>query len=244
MQAVLVRNGAAELPVKRISASEGILYRVAGMAALTVVLTLPVAVYVLVAWPPPTSIDAWFSFLQSNRVAGVINLDLFLLLDQILFLPIILSLYITLRRVNEPLVLLGTVGSLIGAVLLIVSREATFSLPLLSDQYAMAGSESERALMLAAGQTLLTTFNGTAFSIGYVLLGASGVLITGVMLRSNVYGKAIAYTGLSMYIMGLVPPTIGTIGVVLSLFSLVPLVAFQILLARRFFQLASSASDR
>jgi hypothetical protein len=230
--------------IQRASTSWATLYRIGGVAALAIVATLPVAVLVFVAWPPPTSIEAWFSFLQSNRLAAVIDLDLLLLIDQILFLPIILSLYITLRRVNEPLVLLGTVGAVVGAVLLIVSREATLTLPVLSDQFAAAATESQRTLLLAAGQTLLATFNGTAFSVGYVLAGASGLLVTSIMLRGGVYNKATAYSGICMYALMLVPPTIGTIGVALSLLSLAPLVPFQILLARRFFQLASDAGVR
>jgi Domain of unknown function (DUF4386) len=244
MQAELLREAAVELRLERASPTWGVLYRVAGVAALAIVATLPVAVYVFLAWPPPTSIEAWFSFLQSNKLAAVIDLDLLLLIDQILFLPIILSLYITLRRVNEPLVLLGTVGAVIGAVLLIVSREATLTLPVLSDQFVAAASESERTLLLAAGLTLLTTFNGTAFSVGYALVGASGLLVTSMMLRGGIYNKATAYSGICMYVLMLVPPTIGTIGVALSLLSLAPLVPFQILLARRFFQLASDAGDR
>ena len=91
-----------------------------------------------------------------------------------------------MRRVNEPLVLLGTVGAVVGAVFLIVSREATLTLPVLSDQFAAAASESERTLLLAAGLTLLTTFNATAFSVGYALVGASGLPVTSIMLRGGV----------------------------------------------------------
>ncbi len=95
-----------------------------------------------------------------------------------------------MRRVNEPLVLVGTVGAVVGAVFLIVSREATLTLPVLSDQFAAAASESERTLLLAAGLTLLTTFNttfnSTAFSVGYALVGASGLLVTSIMLRGGV----------------------------------------------------------
>lgn len=142
---------------------------------------------------------------------------------------------------NEPLVLLGSVGSLIGGVLLMVSREATFSLPL-SDHYTAATTDAERAALLAAGQTLLTTFNGTTFSIGYGLVGISGLLVTTVMLRSGLFSKLTAYLGIGMYALMVVPPTVGTLGVVVSLVSLAPLVPFQILLARRIFELARPSS--
>lgn len=190
MHAHVITNPVSELPRPQTSARWRGLFRVAGVAALGVVASLPVALYAYVAWPPPTTITDWFAFLQSNKIAAIINLDLLLLLDQVLFVPIILALYVTLRRLNESMMLLGTAGTLIGAVLLMVSREATFSLPVLSDQYAAANSELERSILLAAGQTLLTTFNGTAFSVGYVLLGVSGLMVTAVMLRSPAFSKA------------------------------------------------------
>jgi hypothetical protein len=239
MHAEMTAGRPVELRIERAHATWRSLYLLAGVAAVAVVVSLPLALVVFVAWPPPTTITDWFMFLQSNKLAAVLDLDLVLLIDQILFVPIMLALYVTLRRVNEPLMLLGTVGGLIGAVLLVVSREATLALPMLSDQYAAATTDAERSILLAAGQTLLTTFNGTAFSVGYALIGLSGLLITGVMLRSSAFGKATAYSGIAMYALGVVPPTIGLLGVVLSLVSLAPLVPFQILLARRFFQLAA-----
>ncbi len=237
--AVLTSTRSVEAFVPPGTATWRSLYRIAAVAAVLIVASLPVALYTFVAWPPPTSIADWFSFLQTNRVAAVINLDLVLLVDQILFVPIILALYVTLRRDNQSLMLLGTVGALIGAVLLLVSREATFTLPMLSDQYAVATSDAERLVMLAAGQTLLSSFNGTAFSIGYAVIGLAGLLVTSVMLRGRAFSRTTAYCGIATYALGVVPPTIGTVGVWLSLASLVPLVPFEILLARRFWQFAA-----
>jgi hypothetical protein len=175
-----------------------VLYRIAGAAAIAIVASLPLAVVAFAVWPPPTSVPDWFAFIQVNRIAAVINLDLVLLLDQLLFLPIILALYVTLRRTNESMVMLGAIVTVVGAVLLIGSREATFSLLQLSDQYATATTEAQRTMLLAAGQTLLVTFNGTAFSIGYVLSGMGGLLLSAAMLGSAQFTKPTAYCGIAM----------------------------------------------
>jgi len=228
-----------ELRVNRTHTAWPTLYRFAAVAAITIVASIPIALYVFIVWPPPVSITDWYAFLQANKVAGVIDLDLVLLIDQILAVPVVLALYVTLRDKNEALVLLGTVGALMGAVLLVVSREATFTLPMLSDQFAAATSDLQRTTLLAAGQTLLATFNGTAFGVGYALVGVSGLLITVVMLRHPAFSSAVAWTGIATYALAIVPPTIGGIGVALSLLSLAPLVPFELLLARRFLQLAS-----
>jgi hypothetical protein len=75
--------------------------------------------------------------------------------------------------------------------------------------------------------------------VGY-LLGGIGVLITAaVMLRSRIFNKFIAYLGLVMGALMLVPASAGTLGLLLSLVSLAPTVIWLILIARKLFQLGA-----
>jgi hypothetical protein len=62
------------------------------------------------------------------------------------------------------------------------------------------------------------------------------------MLRSTTFNKGTAYVGILMSVLMFVPPTVGTIGLVFSLGSLVPLEIWLILIARRLFQLGQSIS--
>ena len=106
----------------------------------------------------------------------------------------------------------------------------------LSDQYAAATTDAQRAVFLAAGEAMLAVFNGTAFHLHYVLGSVSLLIISVVMLRSDVFGKATAYVGMVASVTGLglyVP----TIGVSISILSVVGLWIWYILIARRFFQL-------
>jgi hypothetical protein len=59
------------------------------------------------------------------------------------------------------------------------------------------------------------------------------------MLRSGIFSKFIAYTGLVMGALMLIPASAGTVGLLLSLVSLAPTVIWLILVARRLFQLAA-----
>jgi len=129
------------------------------------------------------------------------------------------------------------VTGLIGIVLNLVSREAIFSMLALSNQYAAATSEAQKAVLTAAGQTLLTIYNGTAFNISYVLGGIVFLLFSLAMLRNNVFSKLTAYIGIGTGIIMLVPPTIGTIGIIIALISLVPTIVWLILVARTLFKL-------
>jgi hypothetical protein len=133
--------------------------------------------------------------------------------------------------------LIGAAAGLLGATLMIVSREATFSMFSLSQQYALASSAPERAALEAAGQTLLTTYNGTAFSLGYFLTGLGLLLISAVMLRSALFSRLTGWAGVAAGVTGLIPASMGTPGFVLSFVSLLPLIVWLFLVGRRFLQL-------
>jgi hypothetical protein len=76
-----------------------------------------------------------------------------------------------------------------------------------------------------------------SFDVGYLLEGVALLIIAVVVLRSMLFSKKIAYVGILLGVMSLVPPTAGTIGLLLALGSLLPSVAWDIMIARRLFQL-------
>ena len=112
----------------------------------------------------------------------------------------------------------------------------------LSQQYAVAGSETERAALVAAGQTLLTTYNGTAFSVGYFLSGLAMLLVSMVMLHSAVFSRLTGLAGVVAGVTGLVPASVGTLGFALSFISLLPLLVWLALIGHRFVQWGFAAS--
>jgi len=217
------------------------LYCAAGIAALSVAGLIPIQVAIFLIWPPPTTVIEYFRVFQSNALLGLVNLDLLLLLDQILIIVVILGLYVALRRTDESLTLLGTTAGLVGALLFIVSREATISMWLLSQQYSATTSETARAALVAAGQTLLTTYGGTAFSFGYFLSGLAMLILSVVMLRGKLFGRLTGWIGVAAGVTGLVPASFGTLGLALSLVSLLPLAMWLALVGRRCLWLASDA---
>jgi len=213
------------------------LFRLAGIAALMIVALIPVQALVYILWPPPTNVLDYFSVFQRNAVLGLLDLDLLLIVDQLLIVVVMLGLYIALRHADPSLMLVGIAAGLVGAVLMIVSREATFSMYSLSQQYAAATSAAERAALEAAGQTLLTVYNGTSFSVGYFLTGLATLLVSTVMLRSSLFSRLTGVAGIAAGVTGLVPASMGALGFVLSFLSLIPLIVWLFLVARRFLQL-------
>jgi Domain of unknown function (DUF4386) len=217
------------------------LYRFAGVTALIVAAFIPIQALLFIAWPPPSAVGDYFTLFQHNRLVGLLDLDLLMIVDEVLMIPLLLALYLALRRAGPSSMLVATALGLMAIALYCVSREATFTMLSLSDQYATATTEAQRSMLLAAGQTMLAIYNGTAFDLYYVL-GAIGSLITAiVMLRSEVFSKATAYVGLVTSVMMSVPPTVGMVGLILALLSLLPLAIWLVLIARRLFQLSGVA---
>jgi hypothetical protein len=109
----------------------------------------------------------------------------------------------------------------------------------LSQQYAAAATDVQRSVYLASGETLVANFHGTAFYVSYVLGSISGLLLSIIMLQSNVFGKSIASMRLasSLFDFGLFIPGIGTL---LSIIAILLLLVWDILIARRLFQLGRS----
>jgi hypothetical protein len=226
------------------SAAWATLFRIGGIAALGVVALVPIQAVIFVLWPPPTTVLDYFTVFQTNALLGLLDLDLLLIIDQLLIVSVLLGLYVALRGTDASLMLLGTTAGVIGALLFIVSREATFSMWTLSQQFAVAGSDAQRAALVAAGQTMLTTYTGTLFSVGYVLSGLAMLLASAVMLRSTVFSRATGIAGIAAGVAGLVPASFGTLGLVLSFISLLPMLAWLVLIGRRFLELGFTAEPR
>ena len=148
---------------------------------------------------------------------------------------ILLALYVVLIRTSPSFTTIALVLGLVGIVTYFAST-AAFEMLSLSNQYTAATTEIERSMYLSAGQVMIANWQGTAFNVSYILEGIALLTFALVMLRSTLFNKAIAYTGILLGVLSLVPPTAGTIGLVFAFGSLIPLEIWDILVARRLFQ--------
>jgi hypothetical protein len=213
------------------------LYQVGGAAALLSVVFIAAAVVVFIVWPIPTTVEAWFARYHRNALIGLLDLDLLLVASYVAMVPLYLALYVALRRVSASFMAIALAFSLVGAALMLAVNPALAMLSL-SNQYAAATTDAQRATLVAAGQALLTNWQGTGFDVAYFLGAVAVLIIAAVMLRSTIFSNAAAYAGLALGALTLIPATAGTVGVICSLLSLMPTVIWLILIARRLFQLA------
>jgi hypothetical protein len=204
------------------------LYKVGGLAALLVALFVPVQIIIFLVSPPPETVIGWFNLFQDNGFLGLLDMDLLLVVDEVLSSLLILALYIALRRTSQSFMLIAMTITLLGIAASLASNPA-FDMLNLSNSYAAATSAAERALFLAAGEGMLATWTGTAYSVGYVLVGIA-LLITGlVMLKSGRFGKVTAWVGVIVGVLSLVPASAGTVGLIFAFGSLLPLEIWYIL---------------
>jgi hypothetical protein len=213
------------------------LYRAGGLATLAMLILIPIQMAVFFIWPPPATVTGWFALFQNNPLVGLLDMDLLLIVDYVLFVLVYLALYIALRRVNESLMLIFLVFALVGAATYFAST-AAFEMLSLSNRYAAATTDGQRTALLAAGEGMLANWQGTAFDVAYILGAIATLIVSIVMLRSDIFSRATAVIGVVMGILMLVPPSAGPVGIVLSILSLVPLVIWLPMVARRLFQLA------
>lgn len=212
------------------------LFYVAAFAAVYMIILIPVQGIFFIVSPPPGTVLGFFELFQESTLLGLVNLDLLLTIDYILVLFIYFAIFIVLSRREKSLSLIALILGCLSITLYIVSREATFSMIALSDEYFGATSEMEQAAVLAAGKTLLAVYNGSSFSTSYVLGGFTMLLFSMAMLKDEVFEHSIPITGLIMGVLMLVPPTVGEIGVWISMVSLVPTLVWMILMARWLFR--------
>ena len=168
------------------------LFAAAGAGAILTALFIPLQVIVFIASPPPTShaLGAWFDLFTRNPVLGLVSLDLLMMVEQVLMIPVVLAIWMLAHRASESAALLGTALWLAGG-LLILSSNTGFEMLSLSRGYAAAPT-LEQATYLGAAQGMLASYwdMGTSFVFGYVMVSVGAILVGLAMVRARLFGRA------------------------------------------------------
>lgn len=154
---------------------------------------------------PPSTVLGWFTLLQNNRLLGLTFLNVVDLLNYALLVVIFLALYAALRRASPFLMALATAPGLAGSLTYFASNRA-FAMLSLSNQYAVATNPAQRTSLLASGQAALAIHRNAShqgFYLSFLLVTVAGLIISVVMLRSSIFSKTAAYTGILANVLGL-----------------------------------------
>jgi hypothetical protein len=177
------------------------IYRLGGLAALVALAANLLDVVLgfgdtdLVVYGTRTAVD-WFALYQADWFKGLYMLGILNIVYMAAMAPVYFAVFTAHRRVNGGPAALALIVACMGMVIYI-SNNAAVPMLVLSDKYAAAATDVERAMFAAAGEAVLARgedFTPGAF-IGLLLGCIAAIAMSLVMLRGGIFGRATAWIG-------------------------------------------------
>ena len=194
MTQITVRQG-TDLPAE--DANWKTLYKVGAVAPLIALAFYLVQIVLLIFGDPfPNSVEAWFALLQRSRFLGFLYLNALDIFSITLLGIMFLALYIALRNKNQSLMTIAIYLAVVGVTVFVVPRVIMLSIFPLSDQYAAATIDSQKAVFLTAGETLNALGIATPQTVGFFFLATAGLLVSWILLKGSTFNKVAAYLGI------------------------------------------------
>lgn len=209
----------------------------------------------LTDWPamPPADAAGWFALLHEHPFYALCQFGLVDMVNYVLIGLLFLAACGALRRAAPGGAAAVAALYWTGTAIALASNQV-FPMWTLSAQYAAAGTEAQRAALVAAGQALLAIHNpgavypGAGVLIGLFLVLAAGLILSLAMRRSRVFGRGAAYVGLAAN--GIALAYFPALAFAPALIALPPAlsalfrIAWYVLVALRLFRLARPEAPR
>jgi len=176
------------------------LYKIAGIAAVMIVILIPVQIFIFGMYPPPNSPKGFFELFNENWILGFLSLDLLYIVNNTLIIFVYLGLYAALKKTNLEYMTIALVIGFIG-IASYYSSTVLFEMKALSQQYMNSSSTEIKEQIISSGNLLLLRYNGTAFDIYYILNALTLIISSRVMLMDDGTGASgnVLYNGWSVY---------------------------------------------
>jgi hypothetical protein len=225
-----------------------VLYRLGGAAALAIVLTgvAEIAISYLPGGSAPTKVVLdWFQLYQTYPFMGLRNMGLLNIIMTTLGIPMTLALYGAHRRANRPFALLAIILSFLGLATFYATNRA-FPMLDLSQQYAAAATDVQKAALIAAGQSMLSVGQShtSGTFLAFFLSELAGLTMAVVVLRGRVFSRATGWVGIAGNVSFIVFEILASfitglsgIAMVFAMIGGLLNITWNILSARRLFQL-------
>ncbi len=226
------------------------LYKFAGAAVLIAVLLYVLDIVLTFGGggtgPAIRSSTDWFRSIQANWLFELRNLGLINVIALSVAMPLYLALFVAHRRTYGAYALLALIIYLVGSAIYIANNPA---IPMfaLSGKFTAATTDTQRTLLAAAGEAILAggeDFTPGAF-VGFIFTEIAGIIISFVMLRGRIFGKAASITGilgysfLSIYtVLATFVPSLFNVAMIIALVGGLSVLAWYVLVGRRLFQLS------
>jgi hypothetical protein len=221
------------------------IYRLGAFASILSALSIAFAIAAYFIWPykgNTTSTEAIFTLLQTDRLGGLISLDVSMLVIGPITILMFVALYMALRQVDEAMALIALILTLLAIGLVIVCRPLV-ELVILSNQYTAATDIAEKMRILAAGEVLRTHLDGTAWIMQTAFFMIAGLVNSTLMLRARFFGKVTAWIGIVISTAGLGFFLPG-IGLLFLFFNTIGSVPWCLVVARDLFKISQESKGK
>ncbi|MBN2394092.1 MAG: DUF4386 family protein [Anaerolineae bacterium] len=175
------------------------LYRMGGVAPL-ITLALYVSEFfaiIVSGVAYPVTPAEWFALFQRDKILGLLFLNAPDVLSIALLGIMFLALVMALKRDNPSAMVIAAFVAFLGIALFVSTRaDMVTAILSLSEQYAAATTDAQRAQLLAAGQAIHAPIRATPETTGFFFIAVAGLIVSVVILRSDTFNKITAYVGI------------------------------------------------
>lgn len=204
---------------------------------LLMILIIPIQIIIFLAIPMPETTLSWLELFRDNPLTGLLHMDFLYIINNTFLILFYFVLFITLKKDKDnSWVNIALITGIIGAILYYASNRSIEML-YLTNRYYETTDTVLRQSYLANVEMYLDVWKGTAFNIYYVLSSMSLLAFSLIIFKSSFYSRKTAIFGLISGILMIIPSSVGMIGMVSALLSLIPWVGFSFLVMKRLFKL-------
>jgi hypothetical protein len=180
------------------------MYRMGGIASFTIgAAYILIIVLYAIAGAPPSGAEE-----RLNDLAGktgiwwaIVGVSVF---TNFLYVPVSISLYFGLKDVNQIAMLIGAAFINLFVVLENAVNWTVYgALIVLSEGYASAAAESQRAIFVAAASFANAVLESPLAAVWAIGAISVGFLIIGLVMRKSSFGRPAAYMGILTGILGI-----------------------------------------
>jgi hypothetical protein len=182
------------------------LYRAGAVAAALAVVAYIVALvlFVVTSEPPTSGGEAILAHVEANRTAYIVKQVLWVAPNLAMML-VVLALAVALVQVNKSFaVIAGLIGVASWAVGFAwpTTGEGSLAMVVLSDRYADAATDAERASYVAGAELLMALNDLPAVILG--VLQTLGILLLSLLMMKGVFAVGLARLGVATGAIGIV----------------------------------------
>ena len=182
------------------------LYRIGGAAPLvTLTIYLSQLLIIIVSGVTyPTTPESWFALFQQNPLLGLVFLNAFDVFSIAILGLMFLALYFALRETNLPYMVVASFFAFLGIAVFVSTRALMVSGILnLSGLYTAATTTVQKSQILTACLTITSPARATPETTGFLFIAVASLIISTVILRGKVFHNAVAYVGITGFIITL-----------------------------------------